>query len=286
MKSLKFLGILLVFCLIPNRILFAGESNAAERSSSITLPTRGICAHRGAMATHPENTLPAFQEAVRIGAHMIEFDVRLTRDGRLAILHDSTLDRTTDGTGKISEWTLADLKKLDAGIKKGDRFKDTRVPTLTETLAVMPDNIWLNVHLKGDEELGRKVAEVIVREKRQHQAFLACGSDAARAAHRIDPNIIFCNMDRQGDSMDYANVTIESGARFIQILGKGEFSPDVISKLKDHRVYINYYSADTPEILLKLFDAGVDFPLVNDPELMMKAAREIGIEPVIPIFRE
>ena len=86
--------------------------------------------------------------------------------------------------------------------------------------------------------------------------------------------------------MDYANVTIQSGARFIQLLGRGEFSLDVVSKLKEHSIFINYYRIDTPEMLLKLFDAGVDFPLVDDPEPMMRTARKIGIEPAIPIFRK
>ena len=65
------------------------------------LPPRGICAHRGAGQTHPENTLPALLEARRRGAHMLEFDVRLAGDGKTAVIHDASVDRTTDGSGEV-----------------------------------------------------------------------------------------------------------------------------------------------------------------------------------------
>ena len=71
-----------------------------------------VCAHRGASGTHPENTLSAFAEAVRLGCDMIEFDVRMTKDGECVILHDATVDRTTRGTGNIWDLTLEDVKAL------------------------------------------------------------------------------------------------------------------------------------------------------------------------------
>jgi glycerophosphoryl diester phosphodiesterase len=63
------------------------------QTASAPLPKRGLCAHRGAMETHPENTIPAFQEAIRLGVHMIEFDIQLTKDSALVIMHDGTVDR-------------------------------------------------------------------------------------------------------------------------------------------------------------------------------------------------
>ncbi len=120
------------------------------------MPTRGICAHRGASDTHPENTIAAFREAIRLGAQMIEFDVALSKDGELVLMHDRTIDRTTNGSGRPEDWLLADLKKLDAGSWKNSRFEGERIPTLGEALDVMPGNIWLNVHLKGGVELDKK----------------------------------------------------------------------------------------------------------------------------------
>ena len=135
----------------------------------VKLPSRGICAHRGANETHPENTLAAFREAVRLGAHMIEFDVQITKDKQLVIMHDKSVDRTTNGKGLVSDLTLSEIKKLDAGSWKSKDFIGEKVPTLKEALAVFPKNIWLNIHLKGNKELGRMTAKVILSEGRMHQ---------------------------------------------------------------------------------------------------------------------
>ena len=91
----------------------------ADHPNNIQMPVRGICAHRGASISHPENTIAAFKEAIRLGALMIELDLALTRDNQIVVLHDSTLDRTTYGSGPVGEWSSAVLKKLDAGIFKG-----------------------------------------------------------------------------------------------------------------------------------------------------------------------
>ncbi len=144
------------------------------------LPEKGLCAHRGAMDTHPENTIAAFEEAIRLKAQMIEFDVRMTKDKQLVILHDETVDRTTNGVGRIEDLTFDQVRRLDAGSWKSANFKNERIPTFEETLAVIPDNIWLNVHLKGGRKLGKKVAKVLMKEHRQNQAFIACGTKASK----------------------------------------------------------------------------------------------------------
>ncbi|HEV2404894.1 MAG TPA: glycerophosphodiester phosphodiesterase family protein, partial [Ktedonobacterales bacterium] len=108
-----------------------------------------VCfAHRGARAHAPENTLLAFSLAFDLGADAIECDVRRSRDGQLVIIHDGTVDRTTDGTGHVSEQGFGELRGLDAG----RRWRIAqRIPTLDETLAL----VWerggaLNLEIKGD----------------------------------------------------------------------------------------------------------------------------------------
>ena len=169
-------------------VLAAGLALPMElKAADIPMPARGLCAHRGGMATHPENTLPAFREALRLGAHMIEFDVRLTRDGALALMHDARVDRTTDGAGWFADMTLAELRGLDAGVRKDGRFAGTRIPTIEETLAMMPRNVWLNCHLKtGDADLGAAMARAVAKAGRLHQAFLAAprGRSRGRAQER------------------------------------------------------------------------------------------------------
>jgi glycerophosphoryl diester phosphodiesterase len=88
--------------------------------------------HRGACALAPENTLPSFEMALQHGANAIELDAKLTRDGTVVVIHDQTVDRTTNGTGKVNELTIQQIKVLDAGSKFNLRFKDVKVPTLEE----------------------------------------------------------------------------------------------------------------------------------------------------------
>lgn len=256
----------------------------AAESDTIVMPTRGICAHRGASASHPENTIAAFREAIRLGVHQIEFDVYLTKDGQCAVIHDPTVDRTTDGRGKVSDLTLAEIKRLDAGQWKDAKFAGLHVPTLQETLDVMPVNIWLNLHTKGGGELGEKVAREIVRQKRTHQAFLATGWSAADSARKVDPNILICNMHNQGRDARYVNETLTRGDQFLQLYG-GLAAPEDMARLKEARVRINYFGTNDPGALGPLFDAGVDFPLVDDVAKMMDAARALGIGPLKPVYR-
>lgn len=252
------------------------HSNAAD----IAMPVRGLCAHRGAMSTFPENTIPAFMEAVRLGAQMIEFDVQLTKDGVLVLMHDATVDRTTNGKGRIADLTLAEVMKLDAGEKMNKLFQGTRIPTFEEALAVFPRNVWLNCHLKGGAALGEAAARMIVKAGRKHQAFLAATAEGAKAARAVVPDILICNMERQGDSMAYAQETIAMKAQFIQLLGKGEVPVEAVKLLHDAGVIVNYYHDETPEGLRRQWRSGVNFPLVNDLAKAMDIAQEFGIEPL------
>lgn len=232
------------------------------------------------MSTHPENTLPALQEAVRLGAQMIEFDIQLTQDGALVLMHDATVDRTTDGKGKVADLTLAQIKALDAGSKLDKRFAGTRIPTFEEALAVFPKNVWLNCHLKGGAALGEATAKVIEKTGRKHQAFLAALASAAKAARAVVPDILICNMERQNGSLEYAKETIAMKAPFIQLLGKGEVPVEAMKLLNAAGVRVNYYHDESPEGLRRQWQAGVNFPLVNDLAAAIPVAREFGIEPV------
>jgi glycerophosphoryl diester phosphodiesterase len=245
------------------------------------MPVRGLCAHRGVMATHPENTLPAFREALRLGAHMIEFDLRLTRDGAVALMHDATVDRTTDGEGRFSDLMLAELRRLDAGARKGARFAGTRIPTFEETLALMPPNVWLNCHLREDDAgLGAAAARAVAKAGRLHQAFLAARVNAAEAARAAVPEIMLCYMGRQANTVDYIDFSIAGKAAFIQLRGKNEVDAEQVRLLKRSGVRVNCYEVATLEVARRLFLAGVDFLLVDDVELFLPVAREFGIAPL------
>ena len=251
-----------------------------------TMPQRGLCAHRGASETHPENTIPAFMEAIAAGAQMIEFDIQLTKDSALVIMHDETVDRTTNGKGKVSELTLAEIRQLDAGSKKGAQYAGTRVPTFEEALAVMPRNVWLNCHLKGGAATGRASALMVAQTHRVHQAFLAAGEEAAAAARAVVPAILICNMESKyrKEAEAYADGTIAMKANFLQFVHEGQLQPAVVAKLKQQQVAINYFFAPKPDDLPRLLSAGVDFVLVNNITAAMPFAQQQGITPVRPQF--
>lgn len=121
------------------------------------LPRPLLIAHRGASLAAPENTLEAFELAVRLGADVIELDVQLSRDGAVVVMHDATLERTTDGRGSVAEHDLVQLQALDAGYSYRSSHGDTRfrnrgvhVPTLDEVLHAFPSASYI-LELKGPE---------------------------------------------------------------------------------------------------------------------------------------
>jgi len=246
--------------------------------TDILMPQCGICAHRGADDTHPENTLAAFREAIRLGAHMIEFDVALTSDGHPVIMHDSTVDRTTNGTGRISELTFDAIRQLDAGMKKNLHFAGEQVPTLDEVLDIMPHNIWLNIHIKGGREVGKITARAVLKHGCIHQAFLAVGDDAMEGARSVDPDVRICNMENQGYDTRYVDETVAKGCGFIQLYGS-MVSREDLERLKIVNVRINYFVSNNASEVRKLLSEGVDFVLVDKVEEMLEAARTIGVKP-------
>lgn len=110
--------------------------------------TPWIIAHRGASAVAPESTRAAILAAIRAGAQMIELDVQMTRDGRLVVFHDERIDRTTNGTGRLSVLRYHELIHLDAGGWFHRRFRGERILLLSHVLRLVPKRIWLNLELK------------------------------------------------------------------------------------------------------------------------------------------
>ncbi len=262
-------------------VIALGTLLSGCKTSKSELPQRGICAHRGENQTNPENTLSAFKEAVRLGAHMIEFDVRLTKDGHLIIMHDKTVDRTTNGKGLVSELTLKQIKQLDAGSWKSEKFKGEKVPLLSEALNVIPGNVWLNVHLKGDAKLGELTAKMLLKKKRTHQASISCNNEVLKGVKSVSEKISICNMERQTYRSEYVKGTINGKFAFIQLLNKRNDSSlvDDVKKLNDNNIMINYYHAETADEVKELFDIGVNFILTNHLEEMLNVADSLGIKP-------
>ena len=252
-------------------------------SGSIPSPL-GACAHRGDKKAAPENTIPAFVSAVEKGAQMIEFDVALTRDDYLVIMHDPTVDRTTNGKGKVSNLTFDKIRALDAGSWFSKKFAGAKVPTLEEVLEVIPTHIMCNVHIKGGEKLGKETARVIKRMNRVGQCVLACESDAAKVARDVAPGIRICNMDRQGvNHLKYVKATIDKPAEFIQFVGPENGLKDAIDVCRVYGIRVNYYGAEDPDKIRRLVHAGVNYILTDDLDTCLKVLQdEFAVPPNLP----
>ena len=126
-----------------------------------------VIGHRGAAGHAPENTVAAIEKAAALGARWVEFDVKLTRDGELILFHDDTLERTTDGKGKVDETTLADIRRLDAGKWYQARFAGARVPTLDEAMEALARlGLGANVEIKPCPGRERETGEATARALR------------------------------------------------------------------------------------------------------------------------
>lgn len=129
-----------------------------------------VAAHRGFSSKYPENTLLAFKAAVELGVDQLELDVRVTKDNELVIIHDATVDRTTNGTGKVCEMTLEELKALDAGGWMGTEYAGLKIPTLQEFMELIKDHptMTIDVELKeypveGWEEVSYSVCDRVLK---------------------------------------------------------------------------------------------------------------------------
>lgn len=137
-----------------------------------------VFGHRGAMAQAPMNTLAAFELARKRGADGIELDVQLSRDGQLVVVHDDTVDATTDGRGRVADLTLAELKRLDAGAWFSQRFAGERIPTLDEVFDGFGSALLINVEIKASraqgDRLDKRLADCIQRHNMRERIIVSC----------------------------------------------------------------------------------------------------------------
>ena len=124
-------------------------------------------AHRGDSVNAPENTLPAFELAIEAGATAVEMDRRCTADGHVVVLHDKSIDRSTDGTGTLADLSLEQVRRLDAGAWFDERFAGEKVPILEEVFERLVDRVPLVLHVK---DAGCGIEEVVARETHRRDA--------------------------------------------------------------------------------------------------------------------
>ena len=217
-------------------------------------------AHRGASGYAPENTLAAFQKAIELGADMIEFDVSLTKDKRLIVMHDLSVDRTTNGQGFIRDLTLKQIKKLKT--ENGEE-----VPTLEEVLDGFGQKIDLNIELKS-----KNIAELVVPliQKKGLISRVLISSffhDEVKKVKEIDPNIktailLFGVPVKPENLVDWVIKAKADGANL-----EYEFvTKDYIDALHKNNFFINIFTVNDPREITLMKEMGVDGIISNYPD--------------------
>ena len=252
------------------------------------MPVAGVCAHRGNDGVRPENTVPAWRNAVQMGAEMVELDVKRCATGELVIMHDGTVDRTTNGKGAVSDLSFAQLRALSAGYRKGKPvpgYEDVRIPTLDEALDAIPrERVWINCHCGPGTavETARKIRE----KGRLHQAFVAASLKEIAQARAAVPGLLACNMSRTYKGVDayrkpwppelstlYAKQTVEHGCQFLQLLAP--CSKADADMLHAAGVKISYFHCEDPGKVKDLLDLGVDFILTDNLAKIRAKVKEL-----------
>jgi glycerophosphoryl diester phosphodiesterase len=205
-----------------------------------------VVAHRGASAHAPENTLEAFRQAVEMGADAIELDVHLTKDGQLVVIHDETLERTTDTQGRVSELTMRQIRRADAGYRftaaDGSfhfRGKGLKVPTLPEVLRWLPAGTGLVVEITATAA-ARPVAETLHGSAVRTAGAVSAISFEQRAideVHELDPELPTGYLLVPFESFDAGlSYAVQSGHAAVHLY-EGDLGLDPAPKLSQARAF-------------------------------------------------
>jgi glycerophosphoryl diester phosphodiesterase len=238
-----------------------------------------VIAHRGASAAAPENTLASFKLAADLGADAVELDVKLTRDGALIIMHDETVDRTTNAKGKVRDLTLAQFRQMDAGAWKAPQYKGEPVPTLEDVFDAVAGRVWINVELtnyyaRGDSLVPTVVA--LIQKMNLQKRVLLSSFDPfnLRQARHLDP------------SLPLAQLTSHDQAIYLREAWLAPFCPhearhpDVaqlkqkgVAWYKQHHYRVNVWTNNVEADMREFVKQGVDGLITDLPDVALKVIR-------------
>jgi len=230
-------------------------------------------AHRGASGHAPENTLAAFQLAAETDAQFIETDLRLTADGRIVAMHDATVNRTTNGRGRISRMSLAKVRTLDAsahfaGRNKRQSFAGERVPTLDEVLE-FADAAGIGCYLELKSRAGRGLEEEVVRCLRAAQlavpvVVISFHAASLRAIRELDPLVTTGYLVEKSNTSAVQRA-LRIGAR--QLLPRADrATPALLAAARDAGLEVVIWTVNEPSEMRRLIAAGVQGIITNFPD--------------------
>lgn len=228
--------------------------------------------HRGYSGNFPENTMLAFQKAMEAGADGIELDVQFSKDGRLVIIHDETLDRTTTGKGWVRDHTLEELKSLDASFKFTGQYGVNQIPTLCEVLDYMKDkDAVTNIELKTGVFEYEGIEEAVLNCVRKHNL-----SDKVIISSFNHYSIL--RMRKLAPELKCGLLTdcwLINAGKYVHDLDVPcyhpafrNLTPEITKEIKQYGLEINTWTVNTLEDFKNLESLGVDIAIGNYPELI------------------
>lgn len=241
-------------------------------------------AHRGFSSRYPENTLLAFEQALEVGVGWLELDVHQTSDSVPVVIHDATVDRTTDGTGPVAKQSFDDIRRLDAGAWKGPDFAGLRIPSLSEALAAAKGRSRLVVELKGSGEgfVSRVVDEV---ERSGLYSDVAYSSFRVALLDEVRKQVPGAAMTPLGGMAgrtpgEVVEQTLALGADTVGMAAK-EVTAELVATAHDAGLLLRCWGAadDRGPAMRRLLDMGVDGMTTNHPDILMNLLREAGVDP-------
>ena len=232
-----------------------------------------VCAHRGFNTVAPENSMPAFGASIALGASEIEFDIWPTIDGEIVSCHDATLDRVSNGSGKIYEKTYAELLELDFGYKHGEKFKGLKIPTFEEILKKFGARCVMNIHVKtlsdsyDDGAMKKIVALLRQYDCEKHAYFMISHDGVIEQFKKYAPDIPICVGHLSSRPDEIVERAIEHGCHKVQLFkwaDKRYFDKSTVEKAHKAGILCNVFYADDPEEAKMYLEWGVDTILTND----------------------
>lgn len=246
------------------------------------LPKPLILAHRGDSAHAPENTLPAFERAVQCGADGVELDVKLSADNQVVVSHDPSVDRTTDGRGRVSNMTVSELGRLDAGSSFSEEFRGTRLPRLEEVFEAIGGKCIINVELTNvanpfDEVVG-KVCDLVRRHGLQDRIlFSSFFGNQLRTARRLLPEVPRGLLALGGWKGAWARSFQFMFGDFDALHpNQSDVNPAQVSRVHQLKRRIVVYTVNKPEEVGRLKEWGVDGIITDDPVMALQAVGRAG----------
>ncbi|MFZ0582322.1 MAG: glycerophosphodiester phosphodiesterase family protein [Candidatus Acidiferrales bacterium] len=236
-----------------------------------------IIAHRGASGHAPENTLAAYQRAVELGAGFIETDLHLTRDARFVAIHDATLERTSNGRGNVHDFTLAELRKLDAGMWFDREFMGQRIPTLEEILefAAKHDVIfYLEVKYDAAWGMHHSLSGALQKSQSAARTIVISFDESTLTALRQVDSTMMMGLLVDETRRDHAKAAIELGVR--QLCPRADLvTPELVEEAHRLDLQVATWTVDDTETMRAMVAAGVDGVMTNYPD-RLRAVLEDG----------